>query len=141
MATKSDATFFQDPALVTSRNSELTGTPMSDVSGDGTYADPYLGCNRAGSCAPGIGIGTGAGPITDTGVALQGDPNSWTLNDQFGDGRTPQVGQHIGDGTGVTAAAPSKGTDPVNVFDVESSDFNDTVDLNATATGWVRTTV
>ena len=39
------------------RNSEYTGTPFTDTDGNGNY-NTYLGCNRAASNAPGIGIST-----------------------------------------------------------------------------------
>ncbi|GAF77044.1 unnamed protein product, partial [marine sediment metagenome] len=46
-------------AAVAARNAEYTDTPFTDIEGDGSYDDPYLGMNRGGSCAPGIGINTG----------------------------------------------------------------------------------
>ena len=52
------STYFVDSTLVTARNAEFTGTPLTDT-GAGTFADPRLGCNDAGSCAPGLGINTG----------------------------------------------------------------------------------
>ena len=52
------ATYFVDSTLVTARNAEYAGDPLTDT-GDGTFADPRLGCNEAGSCASGIGINTG----------------------------------------------------------------------------------
>lgn len=51
-------TYFVDSTLVTARNAEYTGTPLTDT-GAGTAADPRLGCNDGGSCAMGIGINTG----------------------------------------------------------------------------------
>ena len=36
------------PTAVTERNAQYSGTPLSDVDGDGDY-NTYLGCNRAGS--------------------------------------------------------------------------------------------
>lgn len=51
-------TYFVDSALVTARNAEYSGDPLSDT-GAGTFADPRLGCNDAGSCAMGIGVNTG----------------------------------------------------------------------------------
>ena len=55
---KNQETYFVDSALVTARNAEYNGDPLSDT-GAGTFADPRLGCNDAGSCAPGIGVNTG----------------------------------------------------------------------------------
>ena len=83
-------TFNLDPATVTARNADYTDTPLTDDPGDGTFDGPYLGCNRAGSCAPGIGINTG-----DFSPKL----DDWTLLDQnsdTGEARTPQDSQHIG---------------------------------------------
>ncbi len=77
----------QDLATVGVRNGEYPDTPFTDPAGDGSYDDPYLGGNRAGSCAPGIGINTG-----------DSDPKliDWTLLDQDEAPRNPQFTQHIG---------------------------------------------
>lgn len=137
--------FFQNAADVSSRNGEYTGTPFTDTAGDGTYANPYLGCNRAGSNAPGIGIATdnpNLPPITDPAGW------NWTLTDQDGDARNPQDSQMIG-GTGFvdrssvawpgSGGVSGKGTIPINVFDV--SDLNDRFQLTSLATGWARVPV
>lgn len=57
MTAKNKATYLLDADLL--RNSEYTGTPFTDDEGSGTYADPRLGCNKAGSNAPFIGVSTG----------------------------------------------------------------------------------
>ena len=94
--------FFINAAAVTARNAESTDTPLSDVDGDGTTANPYLGCNRGGSNAPGIGIATGVVSAA-TELISQGNFESWTIEDQAELGRTPQDSQHIG---GIIDAAP-----------------------------------
>lgn len=128
-------TQFLDPSAVSSRNAEFSGTPCSDTVGDGTTASPYLGCNRPGSNAPGIGIGTDNGALND---------NDWTLLDQDGDARNPQDSQHLG-GAGFvdrsstdwpgSGGASGKGTVPINV--VDDADVNDTVSVTNATTGWV----
>ena len=86
---------------VTARDAEFTGTPLTDIDGTGTYGDPYLGCNRAGSNACGIGVATGIVAADDvTGLS----PEKWTLLDQNGNGRTAQNTQHIG---GIVDTAPA----------------------------------
>lgn len=47
------------------------------------------GMNAGGSNAPGIGIATDEPNLT-------GEPQGWTLLDQYGDARTPQNSQPIG---------------------------------------------
>jgi hypothetical protein len=114
----------QTAATVTARNAEYTGTPLSDVDGDGSY-NSYLGCNRAGSCAPGIGINTG---FIDPKV------DDWTTLDQAGAARDPQDSQHIG-GNGLGGTLPSSGGDqsvnPINA--VLGTDFNDTLTFEVAA--------
>ena len=58
IANPNQSCYHVDSAEVTARNAEYTGTPLTDT-GAGTLADPRLGCNDAGSCAPGIGVNTG----------------------------------------------------------------------------------
>ena len=58
IASPNQSTYFVDSVLVTARNAEYSGDPLTDT-GDGTFADPRLGCNDAASCAPGIGVNTG----------------------------------------------------------------------------------
>lgn len=115
-----DPLFTEDGTAVTARNAEYTGTPLTDVAGSGTYADPYLGCNRAASCAPGIGI------ATDNGECKLQD---WTVLDQDGAARNPQDSQLIG----------GAATTPINVFN--PSDLNNTVGLTVQGTGWVENAV
>ena len=61
------ATYLLDADL--KRDSEYTGTPFTDDEGSATLADPRLGCNKAGSNAPYIGLATGVitppGPAAD----------------------------------------------------------------------------
>jgi hypothetical protein len=131
------ATYFLDATDVTGRNAEYTGTPFADVDGDGSYGDPYLGCNRAGSCAPGIGI------ASDNGQCKLSD---WTVLDQHEAARDPQDSQQIGgagfvDRSVVTDWASSGGAEqigdvPINVAD-PATGWDDTVSLTIEATGWV----
>lgn len=77
------ATKFQDSTAVTARAAEVAGASFVN------------GCNQAASCAPGIGINVAGG-------AQSGNPNNWTLLDQFTVARNPQLSQVIG-GKGLTA--------------------------------------
>ncbi len=79
--------YLLDADAVTARNAEYAGTPFTDIPGDGSYADNVLGCNKAGSCAPGIGI------ATDN---IDPKLEDWSVNDQDGAPRDPQLSQHIG---------------------------------------------
>jgi hypothetical protein len=120
---KNLTSFFQDAVTTTARNAEYTGTPLTDPPGDGTFADPYLGCNRAGSNAPGIGINTGA---------VDPKLEDWTVADQAAAARTPQNSQHIGgDGLG----AGSTDTEPVRF--VQGADVNDTASFSVADTAAV----
>ncbi len=113
-------TFQNNAASVTERNGEYAGTPFDDINGDGSY-NTYLGCNRAGANAPGIGIGTGF-VLAETADDLS--PEKWTLLDQDGAARTPQNSQHIGgDGLGVG----DESVNPINgIVDQHGvPDFND----------------
>ena len=122
--------FTNDAATVTSRNAEYPGDPLDDGDGDGTSADPYLGCNRAGSCAPGIGVNTGN---------IDPKLTDWSIEDQHEAVRIPQDSQHIGgDAFNPAANYPSSGgseglTDetPINAvvdpFGVSAIDFDDTI--------------
>lgn len=109
-----------EQAVETARNAEYTGTPFTDTLGDGSYADPYLGCNRAGACSPGIGINSGD---------YQPELRNWD-----GDGgrtaRLNQASAHIGSGDdGQGGNYPSSGitTDPLRTagFVAATWDFND----------------
>jgi hypothetical protein len=115
-------TFNLNAASVTARNAEYAGTPFSDADGDGSY-NSYLGMNRGGSNAPGIGINTGNIEYFDGDAEL---PEKWTVLDQAGAGRTPQDSQHIGgDGLGAGDAT----VNPINVI----LDPNGTPDFNEEA--------
>ena len=110
-------TYFLNAATVATRNGEYTGTPFTDVIGDGSYANPYLGCNRAGSCAPGIGIATGV---------INPKLDDWSLLQQSGSARITQNSQHIGsDGLGAGQEGSTGATD-LNVR-VSGTDYNDTL--------------
>ena len=111
-------TYFNDPNAVISRNAELSNSQFSDTSGDGSY-NSYLGCNRAGSNA--VGLGVASGQIAGT----AGSPEKWTLLDQEGNARTPQNSSLIGNIGFVNRDAvdwPSSGgssgfgTDPIRYF-------------------------
>ena len=126
-------------AAITARNAEYTGTPFTDVPGDGTYASPYLGMNRAGGSNPGVGINTGSIYQTAVDLAANGPIYSgWTTLDQAGAGRTPQDSQTLG---GIVDAAPPYAGVPyptpaqVGVFPVtftNGADINDTANLVVT---------
>jgi hypothetical protein len=128
-------TYFLDATAVAARDAEYTGTPCTDVSGDGSYADPYLGCNRAGSNAPGIGINASPTEAASNGAV---NANEWTVLDQHGAARAPQDGQHIGD-TGLGAGDAGVGSVPINVWN--PADMNNTCVLSDLAVGWVNTAV
>jgi hypothetical protein len=108
-------TYFLDAATVTARNAEYTDTPLTDVDGDGNY-NTYLGANRAGSCSPGIGINTGF---------VNPQLSDWSILDQAGDARSPQLSQHIG-GDGFEGG--NADNEPVRV--VQGIDFNDTASFS-----------
>jgi hypothetical protein len=116
-------TFTLNATAVATRNGQYTGTPLTDPPGDGTYANPYLGGNRAGSNAPGIGINTGA---VDPKVP------DWTTEDQHEAARSPQDSQHIGgsglgDGTeGLTTETP--------ICTVNGADVNNTLSFSVADT-------
>ncbi|MGI9336882.1 MAG: hypothetical protein ACR2P4_00005, partial [Gammaproteobacteria bacterium] len=82
-------TSFRDEAAVAARTAEV---PDADWDG---------GMNLAGSCSEGIGIATDVSGLT-------GESQGWTLLDQDGDTRTPQVGQHVG-GNGLGGVYPASG--------------------------------
>ena len=129
MATN-DVSYTLNATAVAARDAQYTGTPLTDTTGDGTYATPYLGGNRAGSCAPGIGIATANG---------QCKLSDWSVADQHEAARDPQDSQHIGgsglgDGTeGLTTETP--------ILAIAGADVNDTFSLTVEATGWVKNAV
>lgn len=128
-------TYFLDPAAVAARDAEYTGTPCTDTTGDGTTANPYLGCNRAGSNAPGIGMNPSTTEAASDGPVKASD---WTVLDQGGNARTPQDGSHIGK-TGLGAGEAGAGDVPFNI--VVGADVNNTCTLTDLAVGWVNTAV
>lgn len=111
-------------AAITARNAEYTGTPFTDVPGDGTYADPYLGMNRAGGSNPGIGIDTGD---------VDNKLDDWTVLDQAGAARTPQDSGLIGHINAATDPADPNNFTPaqVPITVTEGADINDTVSFIA----------
>ena len=128
------ATYFLDATAVAARDAEYTGTPCTDVVGLGTTAAPYLGCDRAGSNSPGIGInasaeGTSSGAVNE---------NEWTVLDQHGAARNPQDGAHIGN-TGLGDGTEGPGDVPINI--IIANDVNNTCVLTDLAVGWVNTAV
>jgi hypothetical protein len=122
-------TFTSNAAAVTGRDGEYTDTPFTDPPGDGTTDDPYLGGNRAGSNAPGIGINTGF-----VNPALQ----DWSILDQHEAARSPQDSQHIGGDPFVAdfaATYPSSGgteglTTETPVRTVNGADVNNTLSFS-----------
>ncbi len=129
---------------ITERNAEHealgeNATPFSDIPGDGTYDDPYLGLNRAGGNSPGIGINTGevyqtAQEIIDDGPIFTG----WTELDQDGAARIPQDSQLLG---GINEAAPADGgvftPAVIPITMTEGADINDTANFVITDTAAV----
>lgn len=117
-------TSFINATSVTARAAEVPNASFDD------------GMNLGGSNAPGIGIATAGEQQTQD----LDESNQWTLLDQDGDGRTPQVSQHIG-GDGLDDGVAGKGTQQidVNVNDA-SGDGSATIDGAATlasvAAGW-----
>jgi len=93
------------------------------------------GVNAGGSNAPGIGIATAQPDLT-------GNPESWTLLDQYGDARTPQNSQPIGGSAlgGGVSGKPAGRAVIVSDSDAQVGD-GAPVDLGAAtladlATGW-----
>jgi hypothetical protein len=105
-------TFLLHAAAVIERDAEYTGTPFIDSVGSATYADPYLGMNRGGSNAPGIGIAT---------AYVDPKLSDWTVLDQADAARTPQVSQHIG-GSGLGDGNAE--TEDIRML--QGTDINDT---------------
>ena len=116
---KNIPTFLLNATSQAARNGEYTGSPFTDDVGGGTFADPYLGGNAAGSCACGIGINTGSH-----------DPklDDWSVLDQNGDSRSPQQSQHIGgDGLGDGDATYTD----ILAMQGYGTDINDTLNYSA----------
>ena len=107
---------------VTERNAEYPGDPFTDDEGTGDY-NTYLGCNRAGSCAPGIGINTSF---------IDPKLSDWSLLDQAGAVRDPQDSEHIG---GINESASPIGEFTPAVIPINAIvDPNGTPDFNDTLT-------
>jgi hypothetical protein len=124
-------------AAITARNAEYAGTPFTDDPGDGSYADPYLGLNRAGGSNPGIGINTGSVFMTAAEVAAGPERfASWTELDQDEAARIPQDSMTIG---GIIVAADA---DDPNDFTPTAVPITTTVgaDINDTANFVITTT-
>ena len=103
-------TYMLDPDEVTARNAEYPNTPFTDT--ESASYNGRLGCNKAGSNAPGIGINTGA---------VNPKADDWTRTADT----APRESQHIG-----------KATDDINT--VSGTDINNDVvfvesDSNAAA--------
>lgn len=125
---------------ITERNLEYPGAPFTDDPGDGTYADPYLGVNRAGSNAPGIGIATGEVYLTAADIAAgRLRPQEWTELDQAEAARIPQDSAHIGHINEATDPADPNGFTPaqVPVTHTTGADINNTANLVVTDTAAV----
>tara|TARA_R110000851_G_scaffold188171_2_gene338155 strand:- start:23303 stop:23761 length:459 start_codon:yes stop_codon:yes gene_type:complete len=104
---------------VTTRNGEYTGTPFTDIEGSNTFADPVLGCNKAGSNACGIGINTGnVDPSLENWSVLGGPLLSYAAREQ-------QYSQPIG-GTGLGAGSQGNGS-LTSIKAIRDTDINDNV--------------
>ena len=98
-------------AAALSRGLEVPDAAFSDTNGDGSY-NSYLGCNRAGSNAPGIGIASGLVYQTAAELAAGERFEGWTELDQNSAARIPQDTALIGNGGYVNRGAvdwPSSG--------------------------------
>lgn len=118
------------------RVGETGNLNFSDVDGTGGYNE-YLGCNRCGSNAPGIGIQVGALQY------LAGEdelPEKWTVEDQDEAARTPQVSAVISNRGRVNRSTvpydssggqEGKADQPILHADIAGLDFNDTANFLA----------
>ena len=102
---------------------------------ENTGASFVDGMNNA-SCQPGIGIS--GGPVN-----LIGEPQQFTLLDQNGDARAPQLGQSLG-GIALNGGETIVANQPIDLIDLadDSGDGTVTVDgtgatLTTLAAGWV----
>jgi hypothetical protein len=132
------ANTFRDIAAVGVREAE-TGIEFDGAGGMNN------GCN-----CPGIGVAIGGGDLGDE------DLQEWTLLDQFGAARVPQVSQVIG-GLGITTAndwpnsgglegnGSGHGEFIVGVTNADAGDgtvtVNGTANLQTMAVGWTHTPV
>lgn len=84
----------------------LDATARATRTAEVPNASWITGLNWGGSCAVGIGINAD----DTTPIPVTGDPEQFTLNDQFGVARTPQNSQQIGGlALGTIAQRPSSG--------------------------------
>ena len=109
-------TYCMNATALAARDAEYPGTPLTDVPGDGSYGTPYLGCNNAGSNAPGIGINT---------ARIDPKLDDWSVLDQHGAARVPQDSQHIG-GSGLGDGTEGLTTE-TTLKTVVGADVNDTL--------------
>jgi hypothetical protein len=113
--TNPNVTAFSDPAARIVRALDYENPDTSFVNG----------ANWAASCSSGIGINIGGGVLT-------GSNDSWTLDDQFEQPRTPQDAGYIG-ANGLGAGAEGAGIVPIVTARTTDADGNG--DLTATLTG------
>ena len=100
-ATVNLPTYHLNDASVSARAAEV---PAADFTG---------GLNRGGSNACGVGINT---------AAVNPKLSDWSLLDQHGDARSPQLSQHIG-GNGLGVGSE----DFTSLFAAQDPDFDDTL--------------
>lgn len=122
--------FLLSAAAVTARNAEYAGTPFTDDDGDGSY-NTYQGMNRGGSCSPGLGIGTGFVLGVDA-DAVNARPEAWTLLDQNGNARAPQLSAHIGGINSTVVPGGELQDPPVPNFTPAAIPTNAVIDPNGT---------
>jgi len=89
----SKPTVYTDETAYATRSVEVAG------------ASWLTGCHYAASCSPGIGINIDDG-------AVVGTPEQFTLLDQNGNARNPQIGEAIG-GIGLNSGGASPSVQPV----------------------------
>jgi len=107
----------------------VNGTEVFTRAGQVPNAQWATGCLYAASNSPGIGISTGVTNLEES--------DNWTLLDQFGEARTPQIGQMIGKGEsfllpgiGVSDNAVATGNGDYSLNRTGSAT------LSSLATGW-----
>lgn len=87
--------------------------------------------NRGGSNAPGIGIGTGFVLGVDA-DAVNARPEAWTLLDQLGNARDPQLSAHIGGVNGSVTPGGELQDPPVPNFTPAAIPVFSVIDPNGT---------
>ena len=117
-----DVTFYHDP---TEKAAAAARVPTADMDDGG---------NKAGSCAPGIGINVDGGSLAPERA------EAWTVLDQEGAARDPQDSAHIGEGAG-GLGSPGPGAVPITAWTVDDADTNDTVSLTNINNGWERNAI